>query len=137
MLAFQAGSGLVSNDDISFAGPLAILIGDDASHAITNWHHKSATVLFVLLGLHVAAILFYTHVKKDKLVRPMVTGWKDVPADLPKPQRARQASLVVAIAVGVSAAYGASGAWVAKDPAPMPPSSTPAGKATADKAPAW
>lgn len=114
LLSFQAGSGLLSNDDISFAGPLAQLIDDELSHTITNWHHQAANVLFLLLGLHVAAIVFYTKVKKDKLVRPMVTGWKEIPADLPQPRRARRIALLGAVAIGLLASYGASGKWISK-----------------------
>lgn len=160
LLGFQAGSGLVSNDDISFAGPLAQLIDDELSHTITNWHHQAANALFALLGLHIAAIAFYTKVKKDKLVQPMVTGWKEIPADLPRPRRARRVALLAALAIGLAASYGASGDWIdtasgstytsqaastndAADGAQTPGLTTPSpttkdGSASAQrKAPAW
>ncbi|TAK91315.1 MAG: cytochrome B [Aquabacterium sp.] len=141
LLGFQAGSGLLSNDDISFAGPLAQLIGDDLSHTVTNWHHQAANLLFVLLGLHIAAIAFYARVKKDKLVKPMVTGWKDVPADAPQPRRARRIALIAALALALGAIYGTSGAWIKKDappPATSPDTSTSAStKPTQGNAPAW
>lgn len=121
VLGFQAGSGLFSNDDIAFTGPLASLIADALSHTLTNWHRQVANGLFVLLGLHVVAIAFYAWVKKDKLVRPMVTGWKDIPADLPKPRRARRLALIAALAAGLAGAYAASGAWIAQ---PAPEAST-------------
>ncbi|MGC3944565.1 MAG: cytochrome b/b6 domain-containing protein [Chryseolinea sp.] len=125
VLAFQAGSGLFSNDDIAFTGPLAGLIGDGLSHTLTNWHRQVANGLFVLIGLHVAAIAFYALVKKDKLVRPMVTGWKDIPADLPKPRRARRVALIAAFLAGAAASYAASGAWIAQPAAPE--AATPVG----------
>ena len=31
-----------------------------------------------LLGLHVAAIVFYRLIKKDDLVKPMLTGYKEI-----------------------------------------------------------
>lgn len=130
LLAFQAGSGLFSNDDIAFAGPLTSLIADELSHDLTNWHRQAVNVLFVLIGLHVAAIAFHALVKRDKLLKPMVTGWKDVPAHLPPPRRARRIALAVALAFGVGAAYGASGLWMKK--AAPPPVQAP--KATP---PAW
>ena len=119
VLSFQAGSGLVSNDDIAFTGPLASLISDELSHTLTNRHRQVAYVLFVLLGLHIVAIAFYAQFKKDKLVRPMVTGWKDIPADLPKPRRARRIALVTALAIGAAAAYAASGAWIKPSTTPQ------------------
>ena len=35
-------------------------------------------MLIVLVVLHVAAILYYVHAKKDNLVKPMITGTKAV-----------------------------------------------------------
>jgi cytochrome b len=138
LLGFQAGSGLFSNDDIAFTGPLASLVADELSHDLTNWHRQAVNILFVLIGLHVAAIAFYARVKKDKLVKPMVTGWKDIPAHLPPPRRARRIALVAALAFGVGAAYGASGLWVKREtpqaaPVKTATSSNPAKAA----APAW
>ena len=129
VLAVQAGSGLFSNDDIAFAGPLASRVSEE----LTSLHHQLAYGLFTLLGLHVAAIAFYGKVKKDKLVKPMVTGWKDVPADLPQPRRARRIALVLAVVAGLLAAFGASGVWIKAD-APAAPVKTDKGQATG---PAW
>lgn len=138
LLGFQAGSGLFSNDDIAFTGPLASLVADELSHDLTNWHRQAVNILFVLIGLHVAAIVFYARVKKDRLVKPMVTGWKDIPAHLPPPRRARRIALVAALVFGVGAAYGASGLWVKREtpqaaPVKTATSSNPAKAA----APAW
>ena len=37
-------------------------------------------ILVGLIGLHVAAILFYLLVRRDNLVAPMVTGRREAPA---------------------------------------------------------
>lgn len=86
LLALQAGTGLFGNDDIAYTGPLVDLVSTDFSEQITHWHQRLANVLYVLLGLHVAAIAFYKLVKKHDLLRPMVTGWKQVPAQIPPPR---------------------------------------------------
>jgi cytochrome b len=131
LLAVQATSGLFSNDDIAFVGPLATLVNDDLSLKLTSWHHQLANVLFILLGLHVAAIVFYSKVKKDKLVKPMVTGWKDVPAGVPAPRRGRRIAVIAAVLVGLGAAYAASGLWI-KTEAPKP-----ASEVKSTHTPAW
>lgn len=78
LLAAQVGTGLFSNDDIDFTGPLFNLVDQALSNRLTGLHQLFAKGLFVLLAVHVVAIGFYTLIKKDNLVKPMVTGWKEV-----------------------------------------------------------
>lgn len=136
LIGVQATTGLFSNDDIAFAGPLSALINDDLTLSLTGWHHQLANGLFVLLGLHVAAIAFHVRVKKDNIVTPMVTGWKDVPASLPPPRKAKGIALVVAVLIGLGAAYGASGLWI-KAPSTPPVGLAPATQPTTQAAPSW
>jgi cytochrome b len=76
LLALQAGTGLFGNDDIAFTGPLNHLVDDTLGERLTGWHRWLANGLFVLLGLHVAAIAFHELVKRHALVGPMLTGWR-------------------------------------------------------------
>jgi len=78
LLAAQATTGLFSNDDIDFFGPLFNLVDQSMSDRLTGFHQLFAKVLFVLLAVHVVAIIFYVLIKKDNLVKPMITGWKEV-----------------------------------------------------------
>jgi cytochrome b len=77
VLLLLALTGLFANDDIAFEGPLYALVDKDLSDWITKIHHWFEPVILILVGLHVAAIAFYTWVKKQPLVRPMITGWKE------------------------------------------------------------
>lgn len=132
VLGVQSTTGLFSNDDIAFTGPLAALVEEALSLRLTSWHHQLANVLFVLLGLHIAAILFYVHVKKDKLIQPMVTGAKEVPAGTPEPRRAGWLALTVSLLFAVAAVYGASAAWYHPTPVAAPAAST-----QTSNAPSW
>lgn len=77
VLLVQVGSGLTSDDEIAFAGPLTVLVSSDWVAAATNYHKNIGKFLVMgLVVLHLAAIAFYRWVKKDDLVRPMVTGDK-------------------------------------------------------------
>ena len=80
VLLVQAGTGLFSNDDISTEGPLAKLVSKAWSDRITGIHDINAVVLYVLIGLHLAAIAFYFFHQRDNLVKPMLTGFKDADA---------------------------------------------------------
>ena len=59
-------------------------------------------VLLVAMALHVLAILAYAVLKRQDLVRPMVTGWKRLPADVAPPRLARP--LLALVLLGASAA---------------------------------
>lgn len=112
LLALQAGTGLFGNDDIAFTGPLAALVSEALSYKLTGWHHQLSNLLYVLLGLHVAAIAFYVAIKKDNLVKPMLTGWKDVAPHATPPRNANPLALLVSVLLALGAAYGASGWWI-------------------------
>jgi cytochrome b len=111
VLSLQVGTGLVSNDEIAFTGPLVSLVSEAMSLRLTGLHHQLSNVLFVLLGLHVAAIFFHLWIKKDNLIRPMVTGFKNVEQGLEivESQPAPWPALVTALMTAASAAYLASG----------------------------
>lgn len=122
LLALQVTTGLFSNDDIAFVGPLFDLAGKDLSDRLTGFHHLFADGLIILIGLHVAAILFYAHVKKNNLVKPMLSGEKE--GDAPSAQGGGWLAFLVAVVIALAVVYAASGAWL---PAPPPqPSSAPA-----------
>jgi cytochrome b len=111
VLTLQVSSGLVSNDEIAFTGPLSSLVSETVSLRLTGLHHQLSKVLFVLLGLHVAAIFFHLWIKKDNLIRPMVTGFKTIEEGLEivESRSARWPALVTALLTSASAVYLASG----------------------------
>ena len=125
VLAIQVGTGLFGNDDIAFRGPLYELIGKDLSDRLTGLHKLSVNVLIALVTLHIVAIAFYVRVKKDDLIRPMLTGWKEVaPGEGASASGGGALPLAVALLVAVTTVYGGSGAWLPTPP--PPPVSAPA-----------
>ena len=137
LLALQAGTGLLGNDDIAFAGPLAALVSETLSSRLTGLHHQLATVLYALLVLHVSAIVFYEKVKKDKLVKPMLTGWKEVAANTKPPRQAAPLGLLVCILLALGAVYGASGGWISSPESEQAPAAQAAASTPPAKTPAW
>jgi len=75
LVAVESGLGLFASDeDGLLLGPLSGLISQATSSAIAELHEDLFNVLLVLIGLHVAAVLFYWIARKQNLVGPMVTG---------------------------------------------------------------
>ena len=73
---FMAISGTMSSDDVLFEGPLAHLFPTGIDIA-TSVHHLSEKLLFLILFLHISAILIYKFKKKRNLTKAMVTGNAD------------------------------------------------------------
>lgn len=105
-LAFQASTGLFANDDIASEGPLARFIGKDLSDRITGWHALNEKILYALVALHVAAILYYTLRKKEPLVRAMLTGDKEGrPQDAARDGAAVRIGALALVALAAAAVY--------------------------------
>jgi cytochrome b len=76
LVAVQAGTGLFTTDDIAWAGPYYGSVSDALAKQLTALHDLNFNFIWAAIGLHLAAILYYTVGKKESLVPPMVSGWK-------------------------------------------------------------
>lgn len=82
----QAVTGLfLSDEDLGLEGPLAKYLSGEVADRLAVVHETNFAVLLVLIGLHLAAIAFYRFAKGEDLVRPMISGIKDLPSALPEP----------------------------------------------------
>ena len=126
LMAGQAVAGAFANDDIAFYGPLYHAVSSELSAWITGLHRQAEWIVYGLVGLHVGAVLWHTHVKKDNLIRPMITGVKavDDPA-IPSARGGGPVALVVALALAASAMWAVSGGLL-PPPTPVPAATTPA-----------
>ena len=82
LLATQAGLGLFSNDEIATTGPLARYVSDATSITLMGRHRTIGNLLLILVGVHIAAVLFHVFVKKEGIIRAMFTGTKSLPPTL-------------------------------------------------------
>lgn len=123
VLLAQVLTGVFSNDDITFTGPLAGLVDKALSNRLTGLHGVLADGLIGLVTLHVGAIVFYARVKKKRLLPPMISGWVDSAQGEPA-QGGGRGALLVALTLAGLAAVGASGVWLPPPP-PAPVGQTP------------
>lgn len=125
----QAKLGLFSNDDIAFNGPLYPLVSKEDSDWLTGIHRSLYWWLIALVGIHLAAILYYRFGKRENLVGPMLHGRKEVPAERVTEVQSRRPrwlwwlGLMMAIAVALGVVALAAGMAI---PPPPPPLPTPA-----------
>lgn len=112
VLALQVATGLLSDDEIAFAGPLTALVSGDTVAAATGWHKGWGQGLVIgLVALHVAAIVAYL-LRRKNLVRPMVLGDKLLPAGAAPLAPARDTTGTRLLALVVLAASAALAWWV-------------------------
>jgi cytochrome b len=80
LLLAQVATGLVSDDEIASAGPLTHLV-PGAWVSAASWYHRAVGqwVLIGLVGLHIAAVLWYLWGRGQNLILPMVSGDKLLP----------------------------------------------------------
>lgn len=84
MLALQVATGLVADDAIAHAGPLAHTVSGAVSSLATGWHAEwGKWVVLALIVLHLAAVSYYALVRRHTLVAPMITGDKLFPSATP------------------------------------------------------
>lgn len=115
-LAMQVASGLMSDDEIATAGPLARFVSS-AWVSNATFYHKGIGK-FILLGLvvlHLGAIVFYYFRKRENLVKPMITGDKSLAFAAPSardawPERRRGALIfMLCVALVSGAVIGLNG----------------------------
>ena len=98
VLLLQVASGLVNDDEISFQGPLYPFVGSKVSSLAHTFHSLGQWLVVALVVLHIAAILFYVVGKRQNLVRPMISGDKEMATAVPSSRDdlwSRLAALVV------------------------------------------
>jgi len=105
LLAVQVATGLCANDDVMLEGPFAKYAGKELSDRLTAIHHANFNLIEAAIFLHLAAILTYAVLKRQDLVRPMLTGRKRLPAEVAAPALAHKlrAAILLATAVAVVA----------------------------------
>ena len=102
-LLVQGASGLFATDDIVNEGPLLKLVSNATAAILSRIHRWNEKVLIVLVGMHVAAVLYYLFVRRRNLILPMLTGDRHLPGALPARDDAAM-RMRAALLAGVAAA---------------------------------
>lgn len=74
----QASTGLFANDDIMTEGPLTHLVSYDLSRTLTAYHKLNFWLILGIVCLHLCAVAFYALIRKQSIIKPMITGTKYV-----------------------------------------------------------
>lgn len=110
VLLLQVGSGLMTDDAIFHAGSLVSHVPSGWVDIASSYHKQWGQWLVLgLIALHLLAIVFYVRVKRQTLIRPMVTGDTSVDGHMPA---SRDGWVQRVTALVVAAVCAALALWV-------------------------
>lgn len=98
LLLGQGLTGLFANDAIINTGPLYGWVSSNTSDLATSIHHRIFLALEILIPLHIVMVLFYTFVRRMRLIGPMLNGYKPA-ADVPPEEAIDSSRLITALIV--------------------------------------
>jgi len=111
VVGFQAVSGLFTNDDIAFEGPLSVKVSGATASLLTTLHRWNEKTIIALVALHLVAILYYRFGKRRDLIGPMVSGDAAFPAAWPA---SRDDAMLRLRGLVIAAACGGVVAWIVR-----------------------
>ena len=78
VLSIQAITGLFVDDEIAFQGPLAKYVSNSTVSLLSVVHEWNHWLIYALITIHVAAILYYKKFRGEDLITPMISGDKEI-----------------------------------------------------------
>lgn len=82
VLAMQIASGLIADpEDYINVGPFAKYVAIETARQALSLHEPLSTLLLIMVLGHIGAIFWYKKRKGENLVKPMITGYAELPAD--------------------------------------------------------
>lgn len=114
LLCVQVGLGLFSSDtDGLYSGPLDRFVSYETSLQASELHESVFNLILAMVALHLVAILFYRVVKRDNLIKPMITG-RRVIEGASQPALASSLRFLACVAVSIALTY-----WIANGSRPL------------------
>jgi hypothetical protein len=78
VLSVQVFTGLFVDDEIAFQGPLSKYAPGWIVSLLSQIHEGNQVVIYTLITIHIAAIFYYKKFKGENLIKPMISGDKEI-----------------------------------------------------------
>ncbi len=108
VLWVQVGTGLFANDDGATEGPLMKFVDKPISDQLSKIHDLNFNIVLGVVAMHLVAVLAYAVLKRQNLVRPMLTGKKRLPATSRAPRMGNPWLALATLAVSACVAVAVS-----------------------------
>lgn len=113
-------SGAVALGGVVKQGPLGAFVSFAAGQGALQAHYILATVVAVMIGLHLAGVALESALTRENLTRAMITGRKEAVSSLPAPPSAPRLAAVIVVG-GLSAGAAGIAALANLPPRGVPP----------------
>ena len=118
VLSVQVITGLFVDDEIAFQGPFAKYVSSATASFLSQIHEGNQVLIYTFITIHIAAIIYYRKFKGEDLIKPMISGDKEIdpseeakysPADLGRTSKdgalQRGLALVILSVIAVVVGY--------------------------------
>jgi cytochrome b len=78
VLSVQVFTGLFVDDEIAFQGPLAKYVSGSTVSLLSKVHYWNHWLIYAVITIHIAAIIYYQKFKGEDLITPMISGDKEI-----------------------------------------------------------
>ena len=78
VLSVQVITGLFTDDEIAFQGPLTKYVPNALVSFLSEIHEGNQVLIYTLITIHIAAIWYYKKFKGEDLIKPMLHGDKEI-----------------------------------------------------------
>jgi cytochrome b len=78
VLSVQVITGLFVDDEIAFQGPMAKYVSNSVVSFLSEIHEGNQVLIYTLITIHIAAIIYYKKFKGENLIKPMISGDKEI-----------------------------------------------------------
>jgi len=104
LLLGETLTGVVDSNDVANEGPLSEIAPAWLLNLISDLHTLLWDALLAAILCHLLAISAYALVKRQNLLRAMITGWKRLPREVEAPRLVSplRAALLMALAAGAA-----------------------------------
>ena len=78
VLSVQVLTGLFVDDEIAFQGPFAKYVSNSTVSLLSKVHYWNHWLIYAVITIHIAAIIYYQKFKGEDLITPMISGDKEI-----------------------------------------------------------
>lgn len=103
LVGLQAVSGLFMDDEIMYAGPFYDAVSSEFASTMNRIHIAAINLILLLVAVHIAAVLYHVLVRRERLIRAMLSGKKSAEV-VPEEESITGSRLGLAVVVALAAA---------------------------------
>ncbi|MFK8030002.1 MAG: cytochrome b/b6 domain-containing protein [Gammaproteobacteria bacterium] len=103
ILGAQAVSGLFMDDEIMFSGPYFNSASPELASTMNFLHNNLINVILGLVAVHIAAVLYHSFVRRERIIRAMLSGKKSADV-VPEGESISGSRLGLAVAIAIATA---------------------------------